>query len=208
MPRVLIYGDSNSFGTAPTPKLEDDCVHAPGVRWGDQMAALLGPDWTIVVEGLPGRMAVLDDPIEGTHMNGLTVMPAIVFSHRPIDVMAICLGTNDQKARFGWGAEDVALGLARLAREALATGCVKQVLLIAPPPLEERGDFTAMFAGAAERGKGLAGHLARFAAQDGAAFFDAGNVISVDPIDGIHWSAKAHGALAEAVAVKLKEMIT
>ncbi len=207
MRKVLIYGDSNSFGTAPTPRLEDECVHPPGVRWGDGLARALGADWQVVIEGLPGRTAVLDDPVEGASKNGLTVMPAIVFSHRPVDVMVICLGTNDQKARFGLGAEDVALGLARLAREALATGVVGQVLLIAPPPLQERGDFALMFAGAEARGAGLAGHLARFAEAEGAAFLDAGAVISVDPLDGIHWAAEAHGQLAPVVADRLREMV-
>ncbi len=206
MPKVLIYGDSNSFGTAPTPRLGDECVHAPGIRWGDQMGGLLGGGWQVIVEGLPGRTAVLDDPIEGAHMNGLTVMPAIVFSQRPIDVLVICLGTNDQKARFGLGAEDVAIGVGRLARAVLATGVVGQVLVIAPPPLEERGDFAHMFAGAATRGVGLAGHIQRFAEAEGAVFLDAGRVISVDPLDGIHWSAEAHGALAPVVAAKLTEM--
>lgn len=206
MRKVLIYGDSNSFGTAPTPRLGDECVHAPGVRWGDVMARDLGRDWSVVVEGLPGRTAVLDDPVEGAYKNGLSVMPAIVQSHRPIDIAVICLGTNDQKARFGLGAQDVALGIVRLARETLATDMVGQVLIIAPPPLDEREDFAEMFAGAKVRGAGLAQHLARFADAEGIAFQDAGKVIAVDPTDGIHWSAKAHAALAPVVAARLREM--
>ncbi|MDA9865521.1 hypothetical protein N9C96_02470 [bacterium] len=73
MRKVLIYGDSNSFGTAPTPRLGDECVHAPGVRWGDVAAVALGDSWQIITEGLPGRTAVLDDPVEGAYKNGLTV---------------------------------------------------------------------------------------------------------------------------------------
>lgn len=207
MRRVLIYGDSNSFGTAPTPRLGDECILKPGERWGDVLVGLLGDDWEIVIEGLPGRTAVLDDPIEGAHMNGLTVMPAIVMSHRPVDIIAICLGTNDQKARFGLGAQDIALGLARLARACMATGVVGDVLLIAPPPLEERGDFAELFAGASKRGHGLAAQIERFGKAEGCEFLDAGRTISVDPLDGIHWSAGSHAALAPVVAEKLREMI-
>ncbi|MEL7149849.1 MAG: SGNH/GDSL hydrolase family protein [Pseudomonadota bacterium] len=207
MPRVLIYGDSNSFGTAPMAALGVDAVHPAGVRWGDVMARALGADWSVVIEGLPGRTTVHDDPIEGAYRNGLKVLPAILHSHKPIDILVICLGTNDQKQRFGLLAEDVALGLARLAREAFASGTVAQVLLVAPPPLRERGDFKDMFRGAEARGAGLAGHVARFAPAEGAGFFDAGSVIEVDPLDGIHWSAEAHGVLGAALADRVREMI-
>ncbi len=200
MRRILLYGDSNTFGIGPMPRLGEDVVHSRGVRWGDVMASALGPDWEVVIEGLPGRTTVHDDPIEGDDRNGLSVLPAILISNRPIDVRVICLGTNDLKHRFGLRAQDVALGLARLAREALASGTVGRVLLIAPPPPKARGDFAEMFAGVETRGAGLADHVARFAAEEGADFFDAGSVIAVDEMDGIHWSAEAHRVLGLAVA--------
>ena len=65
MRRILIYGDSNSYGTAPMPHLGADAVHPRGLRWGDVMARALGADWDVVIEGLPGRTTVHDDPIEG-----------------------------------------------------------------------------------------------------------------------------------------------
>lgn len=200
MPRVLLYGDSNTFGTAPLEALGTHAVHAAGVRWGDVLAAELGDGWEVVIEGLPGRTTVFDDPIEGAFRNGLTVLPAILHSHKPIDILVICLGTNDQKHRFGLTAQDVALGLARLAREALASGVVGQVLLIAPPPVKEAGDLAEMFRGAELRGGGLADHVERFAKAEGAAFFDAGAVISVSDTDGIHWTAEAHNALGRTMA--------
>lgn len=200
MRRMVIYGDSNTYGTGPMPRLGAEVVHARGVRWGDVMAGLLEPDWEVVIEGLPGRTTVHHDPIEGAYRNGLTVLPAILHSHHPIDLLCICLGTNDLKHRFGLRAQDVALGLARLAREAVATGTVGHVLLVAPPEPRARGDFAEMFAGVEARAVGLAEQVARFAAVEGAAFFDAGSVIAVDETDGIHWSAEAHGALGRAMA--------
>ncbi|MEO0918392.1 MAG: GDSL-type esterase/lipase family protein, partial [Pseudomonadota bacterium] len=206
VPRLLIYGDSNTFGIGPMAFLGDDVVHPRGARWGDVAARLLGDGWEVVTEGLPGRTTVHDDPIEGAYRNGLTVLPAILQSHRPIDILVICLGTNDHKLRFGLRAEDVALGLARLAREAMASGVVGQVLLVAPPAVKERGDFAEMFAGAEARGAGLADHVARFARQEGAAFLDAGQVIAVDETDGIHWSLDAHAALGAALADTVRSL--
>ncbi len=205
MRRLLIYGDSNSFGTAPLARLGDDAVHPRGVRWGDIAARDLGPDWEVIVEGLPGRTAVWDDPVEGAYRNGLTILPAILFSHRPIDLLAIALGTNDQKQRFGLGAQDVALGLGRLVREAMASGTVGRVLLIAPPPVQECGALADMFSGAETRCAGLAAEIARVAKTEGASYFDAGSVISVDPLDGVHWSAAAHSTLGKCVATHIKE---
>lgn len=200
MKRVLLYGDSNTFGIGPMPSLGSDVVHPPGCRWGDVLAGALGSDWDVVIEGLPGRTTVHDDPIEGDFRNGLRILPAILHSHRPIDLLAICLGTNDLKLRFGLSAQEVALGLARLAREALATGTVGQVLLIAPPEPKACGDFAEMFAGVEARAAGLGPEVARFADEEGAAFFDAGSVISVDETDGIHWSVEAHRSLGLALA--------
>ena len=204
--RLLIYGDSNSFGSAPQQLLDSRPVHPPGVRWGDVLAAGLGEDWDVVIEGLPGRTTVFDDPVDGAFRNGLTVLPAILHSHEPIDVLAICLGTNDQKHAFGLKAQDMALGVARLVREARLSGAVGVTLAIAPPPLRPAGDFAEMFSGAEARGEGLSDRMERFAGDEGAAFFDAGTVIEVDPLDGIHWSRSAHGKLGRALINVVKEL--
>jgi lysophospholipase L1-like esterase len=204
--KLLIYGDSNSFGTAPMSSLGAQSVHPRGARWGDILAGRLSGEWEVVIEGLGGRTTVHDDPIEGAYRNGLTILPAILHSHKPIDLLAICLGTNDQKLRFGLGAQDVALGLARLTREALATETVGKVLLIAPPPVKECGDFALMFSGASTRCKGLAAAILRVAEEEGATFFDAGTVIETDEADGIHWSAASHATLGEALEPVIRSL--
>ena len=45
------------------------------------------------------------------------------------------------------------------------------------------------------------------AANYGAAFLDAGEVIAVSPVDGVHFDAAAHAALADAVAGALRQMV-
>lgn len=199
MRRLLIYGDSNSFGTAPMTRLGTSPAHPRGARWGDVLASELADEWEVLIEGLPGRTTVHDDPIEGAYRNGARVLPAILHSHKPIDLLAICLGTNDLKLRFSVSAQDIALGLARLTREALASDTVGKVLLIAPPPAKERGDLAEMFRGAEARARGLADAIERVAHEEGAAFFDAGGVIAVDELDGIHWSEASHTTLGRAL---------
>jgi len=202
--RVLMaFGDSNTHGTPPMPALGTLGRHPPGTRWPDVAARRLG--WTVLAEGLPGRTTVHDDPIEGAHRNGLTVLPALLESHRPLDVVAILLGTNDLKARYGLPAIDIALGLERLARVVLAStagpgGAAPGVLLIAPVPILEAGCLAEVFAGGAATSRALAAHLAGVAARLGVPFLDAGGVAGVDPLDGVHLDLPAHAALGEAVA--------
>ena len=97
---VLCYGDSNTHGTAPMATLEDMGRHGPAERWPGVLAAELGAGWRVMEEGLPGRTTVYPDPVSGVHKNGLAMLPAVLESHRPIDVVVLMLGTNDLKHRF------------------------------------------------------------------------------------------------------------
>ena len=207
MPRVLCYGDSNTFGTGPMASLEDDPIHPQNVRWPGVMAAELDPDWEVVVEGLGGRTTVHDDPIEGAYRNGLRTLQAILESHRPIDVLIICLGTNDTKARFNLGPQDIALGVARLVNEAAKLDVVGQTLVICPPPVRELGDLAEIFHGAEARCARLAEQMARFASENGAAFLDAGQHIAVDEVDGVHWSAASHEVLGRVVSDTVRGLV-
>ena len=114
MKRVLCYGDSNTFGTGPMRALSDDPIHPKALRWAGVMAGELGAKYDVVVEGLPGRTTVWDDPVEGEYRNGLRSLRATLESHRPIDLLILLLGTNDTKHRFGLGPQDIALGVSRL----------------------------------------------------------------------------------------------
>lgn len=200
MKRILIYGDSNTFGIAPMRGLEDSPVLARRERWGDKLADALGSDFDVVIQGLPGRTTVFDDPVEGIHLNGLRILPAIIHSHKPIDLLIIALGTNDQKQKFGLGAIDIALGVTRLVREAALSGEVAATAAICPPPLEISGELGDIFDGAPARGRDLPRLMERSVKRQGAAFLDAGQHIHVDPLDGVHWSKEAHATLGAKVA--------
>lgn len=200
MPRVLAYGDSNTYGTLPSARLGESEVLPKGHRWADHMGATLGDDWEVIVEGLPGRTTVFDDPKEGAFRNGLTVLPAILYSHAPIDVLVVCLGTNDQQSQFGLGAADVALCLARLLRDPSVAETCGAALAICPPPLLERGEAALLFQGVEARVDDLWPAVERWVPETGAKLFRAGDVIAVDGLDGIHWDAAAHQALGKAAA--------
>jgi lysophospholipase L1-like esterase len=202
---VLVYGDSNSHGTEPMPDILSGGRLGPGARWPGVMAAQLGPDWRLVEEALPGRTTVLPDPISGIHKNGLAILPAVLESHAPIDLVVLMLGTNDLKARFQMPPLEVAVGLEQLVRHIAQDttgpdGRAPKLLVIAPPPVEEAGCLAEVFEGAAAKSRRLAGYYAAVADRWGAAFFDAGGVIAPSALDGVHFDAAAHAALGRAVA--------
>ncbi len=205
MKTVLCFGDSNTHGTPPAPHLGASGRYDHSTRWPTLMAGHLGPDWHVIEEGHPGRTTVHDDPIEGAHRNGLTVLPSLLESHKPVDVIIMMLGTNDLKGRFSVNPTDIALSLERLIGVIRAFACGPDgsnpgILLVAPPPIIEAGCLADMFEGGAAKSRGLAASIAAAAARANVAFLDAGEHISVSPIDGIHYDQAAHTALAQVMA--------
>lgn len=208
---VLAYGDSNTHGTMPMARLEDTGRFGPAERWPGVCAAALGAGWRVIEEGLPGRTTVHADPIEGAYKNGLAFLPAVLETHRPVDLVVLMLGTNDLKQKFSVPpveiGQSIALLLDTLARSAMGpAGTPPRVLLVAPVPVDELGCLGEMFTGAAEKSRRLAPLYAAMAARYGADFLDGGTVIAVSPVDGIHFDAAAHAALGRAIAEKIAAM--
>jgi lysophospholipase L1-like esterase len=212
MPVLLTFGDSNTHGTPPIPSRETPYArHDSQTRWPRRALAALGPAWELVEEGLPGRTAQFPDPVMGSHMDGRDGLKGALCSHGPIDVMTLMLGTNDVKARFTATADQVVCGIAGLLDIALGPEMQLRhggfrVLLICPPPVDEVGPFAGEFWGAAAKSRALVGPYRALAAARGCAFLDAGSVITVSPIDGIHYDAAAHAALGNAVAEAVRDL--
>lgn len=204
---ILLFGDSNTHGTMPMPDLEVSGRFGREERWAGRLAKRL-PGWEVIAEGHPGRTTVHDDPVEGAHRNGLSLLPALLESHRPLDLVLVMLGTNDLKQRFSVNACDIAHSLERLVRvikgsEAGPGGRAPGVLLVAPPPIVETGCLAGMFAGGAAKSRQLAPEIRAVAARLDVPFLDAGEVVAVSPVDGIHYDAEANPALAAAFAAAI-----
>jgi lysophospholipase L1-like esterase len=216
--RILVFGDSNSWGFAPRAAAELTIRYDASTRWPAVMAARLGSAVELVEEALSGRTTDLDDHqidlpsahLRGATFNGAKLLPAILASHLPLDLVIIMLGTNDLKTRFNRSAHQIAtaaLGLVRLIEE--CEGGVEtiyptpKVLLLAPPPLGTRFYEPEQWAGSHEKSLELGSALRDAAAVANLPFLDAGEVIATDGIDGIHFTPEAHLKLGEAVAKKV-----
>jgi lysophospholipase L1-like esterase len=216
--RILVFGDSNSWGFAPCAVNELTTRYDASTRWPSVMAARLGSAFELVEEALSARTTDLDDPemdlpsphLRGATFNGAKMLPAIVASHLPLDLVIIMLGTNDLKTRFKRTAQKIAvaaLGLARLVEECGGgVGTVypaPKVLLIAPPPLGTGFHHPDEWVGGQENSLELGSAFREAASTRKLPLLDAGEVITTDGIDGVHFSAEAHLKLGEAVAKKV-----
>lgn len=205
MKTLLCFGDSNTHGTAPMASLLDRRRYDRATRWPGVCQATLGPDWHVIEEGHPGRTSTLEDPTAGPHRAGVSILPALLESHQPLDLVAIMIGTNDLKMCHGMSPLDIALAVERLVLTVRHSPygpdrTAPAVLLIAPVPILERGWLAEMYAGGAAKAARLPPYLSEVAERNGAAFLDAGSIAQVDPEEGIHLPETAHAAIGRAVA--------
>ena len=92
MKNVLFYGDSNTWGYQG-----DDPMHRLDAdkRYTGVVAAQF-PDVHFIEEGLCGRTICSTDPIDYGR-NGMAMLPALLATHDPLDVIVIMLGTLAEK---------------------------------------------------------------------------------------------------------------
>ncbi len=205
MPTLLCFGDSNTHGSPPIEVRGEPYRRFDAqTRW-PRVALSRLPGWELAEEGLPGRTAQFPDPLMGAHMDGREGLKIALQSHGPIDVLTVMLGTNDVKTRFGATPGTVAAGIAGLVDfaqsiEMQARHGGFRILLICPPPVLEQGPIAGEFFGARAVSLALPPLYRRLAEARGCGFLDAGEVIEVSPVDGIHYDEAAHRRLGEAVA--------
>jgi len=204
MKTVLAYGDSLTWGmNAWTLKR-----HAHDDLWPTVLQARLGQGVNVVNAGLGGRTTMFDDHAAAADRNGVRLLPTILGTFEPLDLVIFMLGTNDLKPFINGSAIGAAQGIKRLteiARTFPYTGGAKApaVLIVAPPEALELGPiakFPLMSPRTAEW-SGLAPAYRQVAADIGAEFFDAAPIATADAAsDGVHLDAENTRAIGAALA--------
>ncbi len=214
MKTVLCYGDSNTWGCPPITDWPIGVIPRYGLdtRWGSVLRSNLGEGYWVVEEGLGGRTTIWNDPVEGEHLNGKPYLLPCLKSHAPLDLVALMLGTNDLKHRFGLSAWDIAAAASALVdiiqrSECGPGGTAPKVLLICPPPLGKLTIFAEMLAGGTEKSQQLARHYQQVAQDRGCAFLDAGQVIRTSDRDGVHFDPEEQRKLGQAVTEQVKRLL-
>jgi lysophospholipase L1-like esterase len=207
MKAILCYGDSNTWGWNPVTQER----YARDERWPGMLRQELGEGHLVIEEGLNGRTTVWDDPIEG-YKNGKEYLTPCLESHKPIDLVAILLGTNDLKIRFSVSAYDIANSagvLVDIVQRSMAgpNGGAPKVLLMAPPPLGRLTEYAEMFDAAKSKSRKFSEHFQRVAKEYGCALLDTANIIVSSDIDGVHLEVDEHRKLGQAVAAVIRNML-
>lgn len=216
MQTILCFGDSNTWGYDPsgTAAAGYPVRYAPEIRWTGALARQLGTGYRVVEEGQNGRTTVHDDPTAVAPRNGRRVLPTILESHKPIDIVVIMLGSNDLKTIYHVPPGDIAAGAGLLVKMILQSDAgpgnnAPRVLLVCPPPVGDLSGLPELNAKLAEgRRKSLAlpDFYQTVAAQLGVAYLNSQDIIVPSPVDGLHLEASEHMALGRAIAVAIRKM--
>lgn len=220
--RVLVYGDSNTWGWKPVsdgkavPRYHDD------QRWPGVMQKTLGSGYVVEVNGLIARTLDADlsegtGQLEGQDQNGMRRLALSLAEASPVNLLVVMLGTNDLMDDLNRTPKDIASSLPKLI-EIAKTGTVaysaaqtQRLLVIIPPPLGDtsRTPFKESFGPhAIEKSKLLAAEFEQVAASLHIPVFNAGKVVTADGIDGLHLSERAHRLLGVALAREVRKLIT
>lgn len=210
MKTILCYGDSLTWGYDP----EGPGRHALEDRWPSVLQAALGDRAHVLAEGLNGRTTVFDDFAGPADRNGARVLPTLLASHAPIDLVVIMLGSNDMKPWIAGRAVAAAKGIRRLVEvvrfHPWSLGAeAPDVLIVAPPPMVETADpdFGPVFEGGIEQSHMLGSLYADLADETSCGFFDAGSVAKASPLDGVHLDARNTRAIGKGLEPVTRMML-
>lgn len=210
MKTILCYGDSLTWGY----NAEGPSRHAYEERWPSVLQNGLGDQAQVIAEGLNGRTTAFDDHLDAADRNGARLLPSVLTSHAPLDLVILFLGSNDMKPWIAGRAAAAQRGMQRLVD--IVRGhpyplgaATPDILLVAPPPIRETGDpdFAAMFEGGIEQSRMLASLYADLADLAGCGFFDAGSVARTTPLDGVHMDAASTRAVGRGLEPVVRMML-
>lgn len=211
MKTILAYGDSLTYGANPQ---SGGPRHAYEDRWPTTLERTLGGKARVIAEGLGGRTTVFDDYSSPADRNGARVLPTLLDSHKPLDLVIIMLGTNDLKIYINGTAFGAAMGVKRLVQivrqHPYDVGQpVPQVIMVAPPLTVEtdHADLHPMFAPRADEAKLFDSIYSRVARELGVGYFNAASVAVADRRDGVHLDEANTRAIGEGLAPLVKQIL-
>jgi len=211
MKTVLCYGDSLTWGmNAATLKR-----HAYEDLRPTVVENRLGGEVRVINASLGGRSTSFDDHSVVADRNGARILPTILGTFDPIDLVVLMLGTNDVKTWISGSAVAAAQGMRRLV-EIVRTypyeggAPAPKILIVSPPPateLQPYGTLPLLTPRTAE-GVDLPAKYKVVATTAGCEFFDAATVSSTKGGgDGVHLDAANTRAIGEALTPIIARML-
>lgn len=204
--RILCFGDSNTYGLIPATGGRYDSE----TRWtGILTKRLQSKNYRIIEEGLCGRTTVFDDPLRFGR-RGSQMLPVLLETHNPLDLVIVMLGTNDCKTFYNATAGSIASGARQLIRQIKSGQPQAEILLISPIYLGDDvwDGFDPEFnRNSVEVSKGLPYAFRKAAEEEQVYELSASDYAVPSEQDREHMDVQGHRALAEAVEKKLLEIL-
>jgi len=203
MKNILCFGDSNTYGY----KADGTGRFDFSVRYPGRLQLLLGEEYHVIEEGLPGRTTVFENR-NSPYKSGLGHIVPCLQSTDSLAYVLVMLGTNDCKTAYHASAEEIVHGLSKIIGEIRRYAPAAEIIIISPIHLGNntgKPGFDPEFdARALELSKSLAVQYRKLAEITGCAFLDAAETARASPIDEEHLDEEGHKSLAEAVAAIIK----
>ncbi len=102
MKKILVYGDSNTWG--------DNFITGQRIpdekQWVNILRKKYNKEYLFLQEGLPGRIAG-NDEIMKKYKNGQDTFISIFRTNAPVDTVIISLGTNDLQLKYNKSSDDI-----------------------------------------------------------------------------------------------------
>lgn len=207
---ILCYGDSLTWGYSA----ETIGRHAYEDRWPSALQAALGNEAQVIAEGLNGRTTAFDDHLADCDRNGARVLPTILQTHAPLDLIILFLGTNDMKPVVAGSAFAACQGISRLVRLIRNHAWPFEfdgpdILIVAPPAIRATANvpFAASFPNGIEESSKLPTLYSDLADELDCGFFDANSVAKTTPLDGIHLDAENTRAVGKGLEPIVRMML-
>ena len=207
MRTILAFGDSLTWGADPATGGR----HPHESLWPVVLERELRGEARVIAEGLGGRTTCFDDHSGPCDRNGTRILPVLLASHMPLDLVVIMLGTNDLKPWICGSASGATAGMRRLVQIVRTFPFDKPGMSDAAGPGRRAARRAAKAApvglrrGEASRNpRGWQQRIGRSPAEIGTEFFDAGTVCVASAEDGVHLDAGQTAALGRALVAPVR----
>lgn len=206
MKQILCYGDSNTYGLIP----KKGGRYPWGIRWTSILNEKLGlKDHRVIEEGLCGRTTTFDDPLREGRC-GTKMLPVILETHNPIDIIVVMLGTNDCKSIYGTTADFIGKGIRKIIGQIRTYAGKSRILMISPIHLGAdvwKNDYDPEFSAlSVSTSKELADVYKKVCENENIYFLDASIFANPSSTDQEHLDEEGHRLLAEAIYQIISEM--
>lgn len=207
MKQILCFGDSNTYGLIPGTTDR----YAWAERWtGILKGAVAEKGYRVIEERLCGRTTVFEDLFRKGR-KGDEILPILLETHAPVEMVILMLGTNDCKTVYGADAGVIGKGIETLVEQIRRKTPETKILLISPIALGagvwEEGFDPEFNRQSVQISMQLPRVYGKIAEEKGTYFMAASQYAVASDADREHLDREGHQKLAGAVCRYLERIL-